>query len=283
MISNYPHIIIAGFPRCGTTSLYETLIQSDLFVGPRIKEPNFFTLHHGRGSDWYDQLWPRTSADPTVTRIEASTTFGFSERSAQLGIRRLSQVNPHVRLIFMFRDPVERAVSHYAYRQARDGYIWKSASECIARHPEVVAASHYSAILRAVADNLPVDQIHLVPMAQALTDEGLKEICQFVGFESGALSDLAIGHKNSSPTNRSLAVRLSGLAGNHKMRKRLLRVVPRPVVVASREALFNRRGGRQRVVSSEDEAYIRSAVQNLARVDLPTVLSDKLAIARDSG
>ena len=53
-----PSFIIIGFPRCGTTSLYNYLIQHPSIAPPLKKEIFFFGANFDKGINWYKQYFP---------------------------------------------------------------------------------------------------------------------------------------------------------------------------------------------------------------------------------
>ena len=48
-----PDFVVAGFPRCGTTWLYEVLRLHPAVFLPVRKEINFFNRAYEKGLDWY--------------------------------------------------------------------------------------------------------------------------------------------------------------------------------------------------------------------------------------
>ncbi len=117
-----PDFVIFGASRCGTTSLFEYLIQHPLVVGPATKEINFAQSVHNyrRGAKWYRSWFPRTSALVAAGRAngreraitgEGTPNYIAHPRAAA----RLHDVVPEARLILLLRNPVDRAWSQYRW------------------------------------------------------------------------------------------------------------------------------------------------------------------------
>ncbi|WP_413167430.1 sulfotransferase domain-containing protein [Capilliphycus salinus ALCB114379] len=108
-----PHFIIAGFMKCGTTSLYDYIAQHPNVLPASQKEIMFFNNEnlYGLGLDWYRANFPPIPENSTYLTGEASTLYGFDSTVAQ----RLRKGFPNIKLIFILRNPVDRAISHYFF------------------------------------------------------------------------------------------------------------------------------------------------------------------------
>jgi hypothetical protein len=117
-----PDYIIAGAQKCGTTSLWEYLNEHPQVDPPLSKEMHFFDINHHRGAAWYRMHFPLqqqsdaqgSAKQPTLTG-ESSAYYMFHPLAAQ----RLAQLMPRVKLIFLLRNPVDRAFSHYQLKLRR--------------------------------------------------------------------------------------------------------------------------------------------------------------------
>jgi len=112
-----PDFLISGFPRCGTTSLFNNLIKHDCILSPLVKEPSFFNSDYYRGLGWYKSFFPtkfkkeqlQKKLNSTVITGEATATYAFDPKCPS----RIKEVLPNIKLIFLLRNPIERAFSHY--------------------------------------------------------------------------------------------------------------------------------------------------------------------------
>jgi len=109
-----PAVIVAGTMRGGTTALFHALAGHPQLLPARRKEVHFFDLHHGRGAGWYRRQFPATAAGRLP--VEASPYYMVEPRVPE----RIRALVPDVKLVFLLRDPVERAFSHWR-KNRRDG------------------------------------------------------------------------------------------------------------------------------------------------------------------
>ena len=107
-----PGFLIIGGQKCGTTSLYNYLIQHPSLIAASKKEIHFFSTHYQKGYEWYKGHFPEKKDSRKKTDAitgEATPYYIFHPHSPA----RIRKTLPNVKLIVMLRDPVERAFSHY--------------------------------------------------------------------------------------------------------------------------------------------------------------------------
>lgn len=107
-----PTFILIGAMKCGTTSLHRYLGAHPQICMSEPKEPDFFLERTNRDLDWYKQCFSGQAQEYG----EASTNYtkypGFE------GVpERMHRLLPSIKLLYLVRDPIERAVSHYAHNR----------------------------------------------------------------------------------------------------------------------------------------------------------------------
>ena len=98
--------------KCGTTSLYRYLALHPQIAMSQRKELDFFKTDadFAKGLEWYSAQFP----DDSGVRGEASPNY--SKFHIFPGVPdRMRSVLPDIKLIYLVRNPVERAVSHYMH------------------------------------------------------------------------------------------------------------------------------------------------------------------------
>jgi hypothetical protein len=109
-----PEFIIAGAPRSATTWLYMLARRHPqlAMAEPMAPEPKFFLVDElwECGVDYYSTKWFEPLPAGRVLG-EKSTNYMESPRVAE----RMSRVLPRVKLIFLLRNPVDRAYSNYLW------------------------------------------------------------------------------------------------------------------------------------------------------------------------
>ena len=127
-----PSFVGLGFAKAGTTKLYELILSRPGVAANGIKEAHFF---EGRARDragaeytdffHYLTTWNLTNAPAPVAALgeftPEYTSIGCEEEPTKTDklIQRLTWLlPPSARFIFAMREPVARALSHFAYFQA---------------------------------------------------------------------------------------------------------------------------------------------------------------------
>ena len=119
-----PRYFIVGAKRAGTTSLDEYINAHPLVLRGLVEKGcRYYDVNFSRGPDWFrQQLLPVAEVDRLERKLgqrpilgESSPYYAFHPEAAS----RIAADVPDARLIFILRDPVERAWSHYRYEVAR--------------------------------------------------------------------------------------------------------------------------------------------------------------------
>jgi len=109
--------VIIGAMKAGTTTLHKYLKQSREVNMCKLKEPRFFSLPGefsgtwDKGLDWYASLFDARRG----LRGEASTCYTKLPISSGVA-ERLFTVNPKLKIIYLVRNPIDRAISHYLHK-----------------------------------------------------------------------------------------------------------------------------------------------------------------------
>ncbi len=106
-----PDFLIIGAQKCGTTSLYRYLIKHPNIIPAVKKGIHFFDNQFSNDIQWYlEQLNFELKKDNLLIG-EASPYYLFHPLVPQ----RIAQSFPHVKLIILLRNPIQRAFSHYKH------------------------------------------------------------------------------------------------------------------------------------------------------------------------
>lgn len=206
-----PDYLIVGGKRCGTTSLQAALAGHPGVVPPhRGKGTHFFDENYCKGERWFRGHYP-TRAQLTARSLllgapvitgEASPYYAFHPA----GFARIAQHLPTARLLFILRDPTERAYSHWRYERRR-GFETLDLHEALNQEEQRLAGEedrlladpaysswahrHYSYLARGrYAEQLDRCRLHFSPdqvllvRFDDLVDRGaatFTTICRFLG------------------------------------------------------------------------------------------------------
>lgn len=145
-----PSFIVVGPPRTGTSWLHKVLQPYATLPSPS-KETRFFDLHFHRGFEWYGWHFPRQHKGPIG---EIAPTY-FASPEAR---HRIAETLPQCKIVFVFRNPVERAVSLYKLKIAYGMYRWNF-SEALRRDPELITSGLYRTHLSGWRESFPDEQL----------------------------------------------------------------------------------------------------------------------------
>ncbi len=115
-VRTLPDFVIIGAQKCGTTFLYQLLVQHPHVKPAFAKEVHYFDLNFRKGDNWYRSYFPlQVRYSRKYITGEASPYYLFHPHAP----RRASAVVPDAKLIVLLRNPVDRAYSHYQHQVKR--------------------------------------------------------------------------------------------------------------------------------------------------------------------
>lgn len=137
-----PDFIIIGGQRCGTTSFYYYLMEHPSIVPPYTKEVNYFNDNFARGLSWYRAQFP-TTIQKYYTEHVLKHSLLTGEASPYYLIYphapgRIAKLLPHVKLIVLLRNPIDRAYSHH-WLLIKNGFETLSFKDAIEQEPNRLA------------------------------------------------------------------------------------------------------------------------------------------------
>lgn len=133
-----PAFIIGGAPRSGTTWLVHVLEKHpNIFLAtPYVPEPKFFLVdkEYAKGLGYYLDRW-FSDVQPGQVAGEKTTNYLEDSRVAP----RIQEHLPHVKLVFILREPVDRAYNNYLWSKG-NGLETMGFEEALERESERLAA-----------------------------------------------------------------------------------------------------------------------------------------------
>lgn len=188
-----PTVIVIGAMKCGTTALHRYLDAHPDICMAREKEVNFFiggavaphvdadtwwrSGQWHRGVGWYAGLFDATRA----VRGEASP--GYTSPASTEVAERMAAVVPEAKLVYLVRNPVERAVSQYRHH-CRDGTETRPLEEALLDPgSQYVDRSRYEERLRPFLERFPLEHVHVVVQERLRSDRAreLARVYRHVG------------------------------------------------------------------------------------------------------
>ncbi|WP_164103336.1 sulfotransferase [Candidatus Laterigemmans baculatus] len=163
-----PNFLVIGAMKSGTTSLWKYLAAHPSVFMTDFKEPGFFAKEHTweRGWGWYQGLF--AGAGGAVAIGEASTHY--TKTPLHEGVAaRIAEHLPNVRFIYVMREPLSRAVSHY-WHSVHYNDETRSMARALRRHSHYVDVSCYAMQLEPYFQHFPREQFFLTTFEKLKSD-----------------------------------------------------------------------------------------------------------------
>lgn len=204
----WPHFLLAGFQKCGTTTLFHWLREHPQIRPPLKKEIQYFDKQYCRPERWYRGYFPSKGelGEKDITG-EASTDYIFHP----FAMERIAKAPFKPKIILILRDPVKRAISQYQHYK-RLGYETLSMpmaleaeeqrlADCkrkIQRHPKKLNEADYNYIrfsyaqkglyaqhLERLWQHFPSRRTHILFLEelQAEPVQEIRNVCRFLDIE----------------------------------------------------------------------------------------------------
>lgn len=198
--------IIAGVQKAGTTSLWATLqMHPDLRLS-EFKEMHFFDRPGFVSSEeayraYHLEGWKREKFEDDCLFGEATPKYGAVRKNSSVPyLPRIQTYNPGIKLIFVFRDPVERVFSQW-WMHFRMGNTDESFRDFVRNRrkakPEVMeryalARGYYGTLVQEAQRLFPEEQLKFLKFDDRAG--WLKEISDFLGIDF--LESVSLEHRN---------------------------------------------------------------------------------------
>ena len=181
-----PDFLIIGAMKCGTSTLQAQLArQSGVFMSTP-KEPNFFSDDDvfAQGLDWYKGLF--SAAELNDLKGEASTHYTKLPTYPQT-LSRMQATLDAPKLIYMIRNPMVRAASHYIHEWT-EGRLGTDATQAFRQTPEIAAYGCYGQQIAPFVKAYGADRILMTSLEQiaADPDAAFAQISGFLGLSANA-------------------------------------------------------------------------------------------------
>lgn len=217
-------LIVAGAPRCGTTSLFEYLSIHPEVNAATTKEIRFFldenyplprVCRFAQGIESYAKYFPGWDTSDNKVLMEATPDYLYSVMAS--GIQ---DTLPNARLVFILRNPKERLISCYRYALQRGffdqattfkAYVERQLmSEVAPDTPLYLRAleqGRYEHYLMPFREQMG-DQLLLVDFEKICCnpEEVMKDVASFAGIDSHYYDNYEFKVENDSHKLRSMKI-----------------------------------------------------------------------------
>lgn len=181
--------LIIGAMKSGTTTLYHDLERVGAIFLPRFKEPNSLAsdaVLRPRGRERYAELF--AEARPEQRCGEASVRYSQLPGHPRCAERARAVCGPHLRVIYLVREPLGRALSQHHHALAH-GNAQAEADVALRRHDKFLDYSRYAMQIEPWLEAFGPQQVLALRFEDFIADREaiVRRVCEFLDVEAGEL------------------------------------------------------------------------------------------------
>ena len=176
-----PDFIIAGPQKCATTWLYESLSEHPDILLPGTDSIHYFDMHYSRGEEWYRSHFDLYDGEPMVGEETGSYIRD------EMAPRRISRTVPDAKILFVLRNPVDRAFSHYWHEKSKNkiSFNFDEVFENYDLFDDWVVPGLYNRHIERYLDHIPSKNLKLCFFDDLVDDDWayLQDVYEFLGVD----------------------------------------------------------------------------------------------------
>jgi hypothetical protein len=264
-----PTFVVIGAMKCGTSSLHRYLDAHPQVCMSDPKETDFFLEQNERTLDWYRRCFAEEAP------VSGESSPNYTKYPAFDGVpERMHRLLPNAKLVYLVRDPVERAVSHYIHNWAERRET-EPPDEALRPVDEswYLTVSRYHKQLSRYLDYYSLEDIRVIE-AERLRErreEVLRDLFQFLGVDPDFQSKVFEQEHHTSAAKKrqtKLASFFRWSTTGQILKNAGKRMVPQAVVESIKEALKRdvEKPTPSGAALEEMRAYLAEDVENLRQL-----------------
>jgi hypothetical protein len=244
-----PNFFVIGAAKCGTTSLALYLAEHPEIHLPPVIEPRFFAAPDPRRPFPGRRVGVQAEYEAlfdTDAPLRGEVCGAYSQHPWRPGVaRRIHELVPDARFVYLVGDPIRRVESHYVQTVAEEQETRPLAEvlgELDYRQHPAICPGHYAEQLEQYLRHFPGERILVVDQDDLLhrRQDALAEIFSFLGVDAEFRSLAFAQTRNRGADHRRLSSGLYGRLRDGPLRS-LVRALPpslrEPLLVPLRRAL----------------------------------------------
>lgn len=202
-----PNLFLVGAMKCGTTSLHNMLdAHPSIFMCQNPKEPAWFAGgNQSKDLSWYLERFADARDERYVG--ESSTDYSKAPRLGPVA-SRIKEFSPDARILYIMRDPVERAISHYWW-EVEFSAEGRSFLEAVKASREIGDVGNYAMQIEPFLKVFGRDRVCTLTMEEltAAPVQTMGRLYDFLDIERVDASEGSLAHENQG---KSQVPRVSG-------------------------------------------------------------------------
>jgi hypothetical protein len=191
-----PNLFLVGSMKCGTTSLHNMLAgHPDVFMCQNPKEPAWFAGgNSGKDLGWYLERFAEAKDERYVG--ESSTDYAKAPRLGGVAAK-IKAFAPDARILYIMRDPVTRAVSHYWW-EVEYSAEGRSFLDAMKASREIADVGNYAMQIEPYIEAFGRARVHALTMEGLTADPAreMRAIFDFLGLEAVETATKTLAHDN---------------------------------------------------------------------------------------
>jgi len=218
----YPNVVIAGAPKCGTSSLYFWLAQHPNVCASTLKETFFLADDVSRfnessnfkkdGLSAYSEHFKNYNGEKIV--FEATAPYIYYKTPLEV----LPKLNPQPKIIFILREPAKRLYSKYTFNKFKlknfEGsfldYISLGGTKFSGQHVE---EGNYAKYLKLWKEAFGIENIYIMLLEEVMAEQKkqMKKLADWLQIDAAFYDDFDFAKRNETFGVRSTFLHRLGL------------------------------------------------------------------------
>lgn len=211
-----PNVIIAGAPKCGTSSLYFWLAAHPDACASKAKETFYFADDVNRfnkglnfienGLEPYQKHFEHCKGSKAI--FEATAPYIYHQNA----LEQIAALESKPKVIFILREPSKRMMSQYLFERYRTGRKQMELDEYI-KLPGLLQHGEYSGYLKKWEEAIGRDRMMVYIFEEFMSDTvaGMKDIAGQLGIDPTFYDSFDFTTRNETLKMKSTALHRAGL------------------------------------------------------------------------
>lgn len=176
-----PDFVVAGTQKCATTWLYRCLENHPDVLVPNTDAVQYFNMNYNKDKNWYRSFFSDYDGEAVVG--EESPSY-IRSPSAPC---RMAEMIPDAKLLFIVRNPVDRAFSHYWHEKSKSkiSFEFEEVFENYDLFQNWVEAGFYHRNITRFEEKFPSENIKVMFFSDLAEDDEafIREAYSFLGVD----------------------------------------------------------------------------------------------------